>query len=148
MIQCNVFESFKDETGNFKKSLCEDVKGLLSLYEASFFGLDGETIIDEAKIFTTANLKNIKGDTSPSVVRKVGHALDMPLHWRLTRVEARWFIETCEQEQNMNPILLEFAKLDYNTCSLFIKRRLAIWQGINMVLNTQISLWVLMIFNF
>ncbi|KAF5956334.1 hypothetical protein HYC85_003559 [Camellia sinensis] len=51
---------------------------------------------------------------SPSVVRKVGHALDMPLHWRLTRVEARWFIETYEQEQNMSPILLEFAKLDYN----------------------------------
>ncbi|XP_028102783.1 beta-bisabolene synthase-like isoform X2 [Camellia sinensis] len=110
----DVFESFKDETGNFKTSLFEDVKGLLSLYEASFFGLDGETIIDEAKIFTTANLKNIKGDMSPSVVRKVGHALDMPLHWRLTRVEARWFIETYEQEQNMSPILLEFAKLDYN----------------------------------
>ncbi|XP_028071448.1 monoterpene synthase-like [Camellia sinensis] len=110
----DVFESFKDETGNFKISLFEDVKGLLSLYEASFFGLDGETIIDEAKIFTIANLKNIKGDMSPSMVRKVGHALDMPLHWRLTRVEARWFIETYEQEQNMSPILLEFAKLDYN----------------------------------
>ncbi|CAL5391319.1 unnamed protein product [Camellia sinensis] len=97
----DVFESFKDETGNFKISLFEDVKGLLSLYEASFFGLDGETIIDEAKIFTIANLKNIKGDMSPSMVRKVGHALDMPLHWRLTRVEARWFIETYEQEQNI-----------------------------------------------
>ncbi|KAA8545015.1 hypothetical protein F0562_019768 [Nyssa sinensis] len=44
-----VFARFKDEMGNFRTQLCEDVKGLLSLYEASFFGLEGETIIDEAK---------------------------------------------------------------------------------------------------
>ncbi|KAA8524537.1 hypothetical protein F0562_010960 [Nyssa sinensis] len=109
-----VFARFKDETGNFRTQLCEDVKGLLSLYEASFFGLEGETIIDEAKAFTTTNLKSMEGEISPSLARKVGHALDMPLHWRLTRVEARWFIETYEQEQDMNPTLLQLAKLDYN----------------------------------
>ncbi|KAA8524546.1 hypothetical protein F0562_010969 [Nyssa sinensis] len=113
-IPQEVFARFMDETSNFKTQLCEDVKGMLSLYDASFFGLEGETIIDEAKTFTTTNLKNIKGDISPSLARKVGHALDMPLHWRLTRVEARWFIDTYEQEQDMNPTLLELAKLDYN----------------------------------
>ncbi|KAA8524544.1 hypothetical protein F0562_010967 [Nyssa sinensis] len=109
-----VFARFKDETGNFRTQLCEDVKGLLSLYEASFFGLEGETIIDEAKAFTTTNLKNMEGEISPSLARKVGHALHMPLHWRMTRVEARWFIDTYEQEQDMNPTLLQLAKLDYN----------------------------------
>ncbi|KAK2975721.1 hypothetical protein RJ640_010780 [Escallonia rubra] len=110
----DVFERFMDDKGSFKAGLCGDVKGLLSLYEASFFGFEGERIIDEAKTFATTQLKDIKGDTSPSLARKVSHALDMPLHWRLTRVEARWFIDTYEQEEDMNPTLLQLAKLDYN----------------------------------
>ncbi|CAK9161376.1 unnamed protein product [Ilex paraguariensis] len=130
-VSQDVFERFLwDKTGGFKTSFCEDVKGLLSLYEASFFGFEGETIMDEAKTFTTTHLKDIKGDIPPSLARKVGHALDMPLHWRLERVEARWFIDTYEQEQNMNPILLRLAKLDYNIVqSVYQKeaRKLASW---------------------
>ena len=38
----------------------------------------------------------------------------MPLRWTLPRVEARWYINVYEKEQNMNPNLLKFAKLDYN----------------------------------
>ncbi|KAK2969708.1 hypothetical protein RJ640_004214 [Escallonia rubra] len=109
-----VFERFMDDKDSFKAALCGDVKGLLSLYEASFFGFKGERIIDEAKTFTTTELKDTRGHISPSLARKVSHALDMPLHWRLTRLEARWFIDTCEQEEDMNPTLLQLAKLDYN----------------------------------
>lgn len=111
-----MFSRFKDnDTGNFKADLCEDVKGLLSLYEASFFGFKGEDIIDEAKAFSTTHLMNaVKGELSSNISRKVKHALDMPLHWKLPRVEARWYINTYEKEQNMNPILLKLAKLDYN----------------------------------
>ncbi|KAL8131253.1 hypothetical protein AgCh_007252 [Apium graveolens] len=112
----DVFQRFKDDTtGNFKANLCVDVKGLLSLYEASFFGFKGEDIIDEAKAFSTTHLKNaLSGELSPDMARKVNHALDMPLHWKLPRVEARWYIDTYEQEKNMNQNLLKFAKLDYN----------------------------------
>ncbi|KAL8131259.1 hypothetical protein AgCh_007254 [Apium graveolens] len=112
----DVFQRFTDEAGNFKTNLCEDVKGLLSLYEASFFGFKGEDILDKAKAFSTTHLKNaVKGDLiSPDMARKVNHALDMPLHWKLTRVEARWYIDTYEQEQNMIPSLIRLAKLDYN----------------------------------
>ncbi|KAK3010784.1 hypothetical protein RJ639_011310 [Escallonia herrerae] len=109
-----VFERFMDDKDSFKAALCGDVKGLLSLYEASFFGFEGERIIDEAKTFTTTELKDTKGHISPSLARKVSHALDMPLHWRLTRLEARWFIDTYEQEEDMNTTLLQLAKLDYN----------------------------------
>lgn len=114
VIEADVFERFRDEMGNFKTCLCEDVKGLLSLYEASFFGFHGEDIIDQAKAFTTTHLKNMKGNLSPTMVRKVHHALDMPLHWKVPKLEARWFIDTYEQEPNMNPNLLKLAKLDYN----------------------------------
>ena len=109
-----MFERFKNEKGQFKESLCEDVQGLLSMYEASFFGLEGERIMDEAKAFSGGHLKNLKGPIPVSLSRKVEHALDMPVHWRLTRIEARWFIDIYEQEQHFNPALLQLAKLDYN----------------------------------
>nr|GMC89868.1 (-)-alpha-terpineol synthase-like [Ipomoea batatas] len=44
----------------------------------------------------------------------VDHALEMPLYWRMQRFEARWFVSVYEKRQNMKPVLLEFAKLDYN----------------------------------
>ncbi|WOG82951.1 hypothetical protein DCAR_0102123 [Daucus carota subsp. sativus] len=114
-VSQDVFGRFKDDTGNFKANLCEDVKGLLSLYEASFFGFKDEDIIDEAKAFSRKHLKNaVEGKISPNMAAKVNHALDMPLHWTLPRVEARWYIDVYEKEQNMNPNLLKFAKLDYN----------------------------------
>lgn len=110
-----VFEKFIDEWGNFKASLSEDVKGVLNLYEASYFGFHGEDIIDKAKVFATVQLKNFKGEyLSPHMVRKVHHALEMPLHWKLPRLEARWYIDAYEQEPNMKPNLLKLAKLDYN----------------------------------
>ncbi|RVW26290.1 (-)-alpha-terpineol synthase [Vitis vinifera] len=40
--------------------------------------------------------------------------MELPLHWRMLRLEARWFIDVYERSQGMNPILLELAKLDYN----------------------------------
>ncbi|KAL1817532.1 hypothetical protein ACET3Z_020106 [Daucus carota] len=115
-VSQDVFRRFKDDTGNFKANLCEDVKGLLSLYEASFYGFQGEDIIDEAKAFSTACLKNAveQGKIALNMTAKVNHALDMPLHWKLTRVEARWYIDAYEKEQNINSNLLNFAKLDYN----------------------------------
>ncbi|KAK6934150.1 Terpene synthase, metal-binding domain, partial [Dillenia turbinata] len=109
-----VFRRFMDDKGGFKASLSVDVKGLVNLYEASFFGYEGENIIDEAKAFATSYLKDSKGELSPSMARKVSHALELPLHWRLQGLEARWFIDTYEHEPNMDPNLLRFAKLDYN----------------------------------
>ncbi|KDP32236.1 hypothetical protein JCGZ_13843 [Jatropha curcas] len=110
----DIFERFKDEKGEFKASLCEDVKGMLSMYEASFFGFEGENTKDEAKLFSTKRLVALKTSASGSFSRKIEHALDMPIHWRLNRMEARWFIDTYEQEQHVNPTLLQLAKLDFN----------------------------------
>lgn len=129
-ISQDEFEKFKDEKGTFKAWVIEDVKGLLSLYEASFHGLKGESKIDEARAFTTSKLKGLKTFISLSMGQKVGHALEMPLHWRLPMLEARWFIETYEQEKDMNPTLLHLAKLDYNMVQATHKgetARLARW---------------------
>ncbi|KAI3687945.1 hypothetical protein L1987_81650 [Smallanthus sonchifolius] len=42
------------------------------------------------------------------------HALELRLHWRVSRVKSKWFIEVYEKRSDMNPTLLELAKLDFN----------------------------------
>ncbi|KAF5185466.1 Myrcene synthase protein [Thalictrum thalictroides] len=111
----DVFDKFKDEKGALKMCLTEDVKGMLSMYEASFLGLEEEDFIDEVKAFTTKHLKELKGNTNSSVLaKKVSHSLELPLHWRTSRLESRWYIDTYESEDNMVQVLLDLAKLDYN----------------------------------
>lgn len=110
-----IFCSFMKE-GKFKTALVEDTKGLLSLYEASYLCMEDENIMENARDFAThylmESLKKKKMDEN--VGEQVSHALEMPVHWRMERLEARWFIEIYHKTENMNPLLLELAKLDYN----------------------------------
>ncbi|XP_057485573.1 (-)-alpha-terpineol synthase-like isoform X2 [Actinidia eriantha] len=118
VISEDVFKNFKDEIGNFKTCLCEDVKGLLYLYEASYLSLEGDRILEEARDFTTKNLKKILmrkdmiDDEDLAIL--VSHALEVPTHWRMQRLEARWFIDMYERRPNFSPTLLQLAKLDFN----------------------------------
>ncbi|XP_057485970.1 (-)-alpha-terpineol synthase-like isoform X1 [Actinidia eriantha] len=117
-ISEDVFKNFTDEIGNFKTYLCEDAKGLLYLYEASYFSFEGERILDEARDFATKNLKKILNrkdmidDEDLTIL--VSHALEVPTHWRMQRLEARWFIDMYERRTNLSPTLLLLAKLDFN----------------------------------
>ncbi|GAY69480.1 hypothetical protein CUMW_290010, partial [Citrus unshiu] len=58
-ISCDVFEKFKDDEGKFKESLINDIRGMLSLYEAAYLAIRGEDILDEAIVFTTTHLKSV-----------------------------------------------------------------------------------------
>ncbi|PPE00220.1 hypothetical protein GOBAR_DD02755 [Gossypium barbadense] len=111
-----VFSGFMDEMGNFKSSLCEDCKGLLNLYEASHLSMEDEGILDTARHFAAKQLQQyLKQKKLDEYVRMlVEHALKLPLHWRVSRLEARWFIDVYEKREKRNPILLELAKLDFN----------------------------------
>ncbi|MFQ6652725.1 hypothetical protein Gotur_024454 [Gossypium turneri] len=111
-----VFSGFMDEMGNFKSSLCEDCKGLLDLYEASHLSMEDEGILDTARHFAAKQLQQyLKQKKLDEYVRMlVEHALELPLHWRVSRLEARWFIDVYEKREKRNPILLELAKLDFN----------------------------------
>lgn len=90
---------------------------MLSLYEASFHSIEGEGLLEEARDFTTKFLEeNVKSneDQNGMLSFLVNHALELPLHWRMPRLESRWFIAVYEKRQEMNPSLLELAKLDFN----------------------------------
>lgn len=112
----DVFDDFRDENGNFKSSLGEDCEGILALYDAAHLLQDGENdIFYEIVNFTTGHLKEyVKHNKDEYLATLVNHSLEIPLHWRVLRLEARWFIGVYETAPDINPVLLEFAKLDFN----------------------------------
>ncbi|KAL0422437.1 UNVERIFIED_CONTAM: (-)-alpha-terpineol synthase [Sesamum latifolium] len=110
-----VLLSPKNEKGDFDPSLGDDMRGLLQLYEASFVSTPGETTLDSAKEFATNFLQknpNEKIDENLSLL--VRHALELPIHWRVQRPNARWFIEAYERKSDVNSVVLQLAKLDLN----------------------------------
>ncbi|PIN20460.1 hypothetical protein CDL12_06841 [Handroanthus impetiginosus] len=120
----DIFDRFKNEKGAFKESLVEDTKGLLELYEASFLMTEGEKTLELAREFVAKflqkklNENNVIDDYHALLVCD---ALDLPLHWRVERPKARWFIVQKQggsltykkKRPDMNPIVLELAKM-YN----------------------------------
>ncbi|KAL3503373.1 hypothetical protein ACH5RR_037822 [Cinchona calisaya] len=56
LLLCDVFNKFKNPEGEFKESLVSNVRRMLSLYEAAYFGIHGENVLEEALKFTTNNL--------------------------------------------------------------------------------------------
>ncbi|XXG69509.1 hypothetical protein AAC387_Pa06g2354 [Persea americana] len=123
-VSANVFNDFKDEKGGFKASLLSDIKGMLSLYEASHLSFPGETILDEARAFTSTHLMDIKKNIDPILHKKVEHALDIPLHWRLEKLESRWYMDIYMREEGMNSSLLELAQLHFNFVQATFQRNL------------------------
>ncbi|GLT50647.1 hypothetical protein SLA2020_241190 [Shorea laevis] len=112
-----IFKIFLNESGNFKACLNKDCKGMLYLYEASFLSLEGESTLDAARTFARNYLSEyvqLNESKNPYLSTLVEHALEFPLRWRMPRMEARWFIEVYQRSPDMNPLLLDLAKLDFN----------------------------------
>ncbi|WCJ31207.1 Myrcene synthase chloroplastic [Euphorbia peplus] len=116
-ISHETFSDFQDEEGNFKTQLYEDYKGMLSLYEASFLSEEGENMLETARDFGYSNLKKHiqqNQEIEPYYAKLINHALKIPLHWRMQRLESRWFIDIYETKHDMDSDILELAKLDFN----------------------------------
>jgi (-)-alpha-terpineol synthase len=110
-----IFNSFKNEMGSFKACLCDDIEGILCLYEASFLSVEGEGVLEESRDFATKQLSEyVKESKDENLTAIVNHALELPLHWRMLRLEARWFIDVYRSRKHMNPNLLKLAELDFN----------------------------------
>ncbi|KVH96608.1 Terpene synthase, metal-binding domain-containing protein [Cynara cardunculus var. scolymus] len=110
----DVFGPFLDANGKFKESSINDTEALLSLYEASYLGANGEDVLSQAKEFTTIHLKKSVSQLTPKLRKRVLHSLELPRHLRMDRLESRRYIEEYENESDHIPILLELAKLEYN----------------------------------
>ncbi|KAG5020995.1 hypothetical protein JHK87_016850 [Glycine soja] len=99
---------------NLKGSLSRDVKGMLSLYEASFLSYEGEQILDEAKAFTSFHLRGAlkEGRSNSMLLEQVNHALELPLYHRIQRLEARWYIESYAKRKDANRVLLQYCAVN------------------------------------
>ncbi|MCL7050138.1 hypothetical protein MKW94_018698 [Papaver nudicaule] len=108
----DVFDEFRDTKGGFTESITGDVKGMLSLFEAAHLLSKGENILSEAILFTRRHLLNSNVDIN--LAKQIRRSLETPLHWRVLRSDARFFIEASESQKDVNPLLLGLAKLNFN----------------------------------
>nr|ATY48639.1 linalool synthase [Phyla dulcis] len=116
-----VFDCFKNDNGDFKASLADDTRGLLQLYEASFLLMEGEETLEKAKEFATKFLqKNLYDEgkqgmlIDDNLLSLVHRALEIPIHHRTQRLNARWSINAYGNRSDKNPVVHELAKLDFN----------------------------------
>nr|KYP67975.1 hypothetical protein KK1_021592 [Cajanus cajan] len=107
--------SFLDEKGKVMRKNSNaggDAKDVVELLEASHLGLEGETILDEAKTCAINSLKD--ASININQLTKMVHALELPSHWRVPWFDVKWHVEQYKNEKNMNPLLLALAKLNFN----------------------------------
>lgn len=124
-VSQDVFSSFMDEVGNIKESHSQDCKGLLNLYDASYLLVEGETVLENARGLAAKHLKEcLKKNNDHYLSMLADHTLELPLHWRMPRLEARWFIDAYEKKQDKSPIVLELAVLNYNTVQAILQEDL------------------------
>nr|QBP79212.1 monoterpene synthase [Lilium hybrid cultivar] len=112
-VSSDVFQKYRDSQG-FKDSLTDDVKGLLSLYEASFLSFPGEQLMEEANKFSVRHLESLTQKVGLDIEEQVRHSLQVPLHRRMRRLEAREYVDVYQREEGKSSVLLEFAKVDFN----------------------------------
>ncbi|KAL3618154.1 hypothetical protein CASFOL_038475 [Castilleja foliolosa] len=115
-ISSSVFNKFIGEDNKFKESLIDDIKGLLSLYEAAHHRVHGEPNLDEAVTFTTYHLNRrlVEQLNSSTLQEQVKRALKLPLYRNNRRIDTRHYISVYEKDEAKNDLLLKLAKLDFN----------------------------------
>ncbi|KAH0701139.1 hypothetical protein KY284_015354 [Solanum tuberosum] len=91
-----------------KGKLPPHVKTLLELLEGSHLSIDGEKLLNDIRLLSTKNLKNLSLD--------VDRFTSNPLAWRVIWYDVRThIINTAQNSNNTNiPMLLKLAKLNFN----------------------------------
>ncbi|KAK1401041.1 (-)-germacrene D synthase [Heracleum sosnowskyi] len=114
-VSSDVFYKFKDSKGKFREHLAKDVRGLLSLFEATHFMVHGEKILEDALEFTTSYLNQyLNSHINDPLVTLVGRALKYPLHKSLNRLVAKHYISVYHKFEWHNQVLLDLAIRDFN----------------------------------
>ena len=114
-----MFLNFKDKEGNFAS---DDIRSLLSLYNASYLRTHGEEVLDEAIIFTRRHLEAALTSLESKIEDEVSLTLQTLLFRRVKILETRNYIPNYEMEPSRNEAMLEFAKMNFNLFKFFIVR--------------------------
>ncbi|XWS41088.1 hypothetical protein CRYUN_Cryun17cG0050400 [Craigia yunnanensis] len=124
-VSQDMFNAFSDEKGIFSVSKCTEIKALLELFEASYLAFEGENVFDEAKAFSTETLGSLYSTLDTNLAKQVAHALELLTHWRVQWFDVKWHITMYENNKNVHKILLELAKLNFNTVQATLQKDLS-----------------------
>uniref|UniRef100_A0A803LKY6 Uncharacterized protein n=1 Tax=Chenopodium quinoa TaxID=63459 RepID=A0A803LKY6_CHEQI len=91
-VSSDALEKFKDKNGNFNQELAKDIKGLMSLFEASQFSTRSEYVLDDANKFSRKLLKASLKNVEQHEGMVIGNTLRYPYHKSLPRVMAKKFL--------------------------------------------------------
>ncbi|XVE68503.1 hypothetical protein DITRI_Ditri09bG0073200 [Diplodiscus trichospermus] len=128
-MYCDVFNKFKNINGTFKEEVASNISGMISLYEASNWGVHGEVILDEALAFTRLHLESLVNQSScPDHLREyIANALYRPYHKGMPMLEAKQYIYFYERDdESRNDTLLKFAKYDFNRVQMHLRQEISV----------------------
>ncbi|KAK6932415.1 LOW QUALITY PROTEIN: Terpene synthase, N-terminal domain [Dillenia turbinata] len=109
-VSLDLFTNFLDKTGSFKRSIFNDIEGMLELYECSHLALEGR--MSFAKLLCNGRLREIRIDRD--LAKQVEHALDLPLYWRVPWFDTKWQINMCAAQEGKSSNLVDLAKFNFN----------------------------------
>ncbi|KAJ4951845.1 hypothetical protein NE237_028677 [Protea cynaroides] len=112
-VTTDVFDNFKDKKGHFKQELSGDIRGLMSLYEASQLGIEGEDTLDQANEFAHKHLSAKMMNLEPELAKVVGDTLEHPYHKNLARFKARYYLSP-HQTYKWVSVVKELAMMDFS----------------------------------
>ncbi|KAK7341145.1 hypothetical protein VNO80_24070 [Phaseolus coccineus] len=142
----DILSKFLDKKGEVMRTISShvgDAKDVVELLEASHLGLEGEKILDEAKICATNSLKDTfslssinKDQLNNNDAERMVHSLELPSHWRVQWFEVKWQIKQYNKEKNKDLILLELSKLNFNmiqaTLQMELKELSRWWENLSI----------------
>nr|CAB3495866.1 unnamed protein product [Digitaria exilis] len=124
-VSADVFDKFRDGTGDFSMSLCSGPRGALSLYNAAHMATPEETALDDAIAFARRHLEAMKSKLMSPLAKQVVRALGIPLPRIGQRLQTLHYIGEYEQEEEHDPTLLELARLDFELVRLLHLKELS-----------------------
>ncbi|XP_010451341.1 PREDICTED: terpenoid synthase 8 [Camelina sativa] len=127
-MSSDVFQKFRESSGNFKGCISGDAKGMLALYEAAQLRTTTDYIMEEALSFASSNLELLAADGKcpPHLSKHIRNALGLSQHKNMEMLVAVGYISFYEHEKDHDKMLLKFAKLNFNLLQLHYLEELAI----------------------
>ncbi|CAN1144710.1 (3S,6E)-nerolidol synthase 1, chloroplastic [Linum perenne] len=109
-ISSDVFDKFRDDK-EVKLGEYSDMRGLMELYEASFWATTGETLMDEAAEFNTQMMLQY---CSTHHLMNCSYSLSHPFHRNLPKFHIKKYLNISHPTTCYNHTLTDLMKLDFN----------------------------------
>ena len=105
-----------------KKSSVGGIKEIIELFDGSHLASNGEIFLDGVKAFTINCLKDASANIHDDHIEQVVHALELPSYWRVQWFDVKWHINQYEKQENVNPFLLDLAKVNFNITQAILQK--------------------------